>query len=118
MGPKMFNVSAVTGVLSSADGKVVQKFAKKEYGDSLGPKDQRSVLYGFEPSEETSLGSYKLEFKIFYNNREKDQFVDTVFSETKELVHAAPRCTPVRTRACRRPLPRGRVAHPIESRDQ
>ena len=103
LGPKMFNVSAITGVLSSADGKEVQKFAKREYGDSLGPRDQRFVLYGFTPSEETALGAYKLEFKIFYNNREKDQFVDTVFSESKELVRAA-------TGAGRVARPRRRVA--------
>jgi len=90
LGPKMFNVSAITGMLLSTDGKVVQKFAKKEYGDSLGPREQRSVLFGFMPHEETPLGAYKLEFKIFYNNRDKDQFVDTVYSETAELVPTPP----------------------------
>jgi len=86
LGPKMFNVSAASGTLSSEDGKVLQQFAKQQYGDPLGPREQRSVLFGFTPSEETSPGTYKLEFKIFYNNRDNDQFVDTVFNETVELV--------------------------------
>jgi len=90
LGSKMFNVSAVTGTLSGADGKVLQKFAKQQYGDALGPKEQRSVRFGFEPDEETAPGQYKLEFQIFYNNRDKDQFVETVFSETAELVPKPP----------------------------
>lgn len=92
LGPKMFNVSAASGTLSSEDGKVLQQFAKQQYGDPLGPREQRSVLFGFTPSEETSPGTYKLEFKIFYNNRDNDQFVDTVFNETVELVRSTPNC--------------------------
>lgn len=89
-GPKMFNVSAVTGSLLSTEGAEVQKFAKKEYGDPLGPREQRSVLFGFHPNEETPLGAYKLEFKVYYNNRDKDQFVDTVYAEAAELVAKPP----------------------------
>jgi len=89
MGPKMFNVSSMSGTLS-LDGQLVTKFPAKVYGDPLGPTEQRSVRYGFTPSEETAPGAYALEVKIFYNNREKDQFVDTVFSETVELVPKPP----------------------------
>lgn len=121
LGPKMFNVSAITGTLSSAGGQVLQQFHKREYGDPLGPREQRSVLYGFTPSEETSPGLYKLDFKIFYNNRDKDQFVDTAFSETAELarlpvthacfvMHA---CGPVCVRAGRSSKP-SYIPSPIE----
>jgi len=90
LGPKMFNVSAITGTLSSTEGAELQKFAKKEYGDALGPREQRSVLFAFTPKEETPPGQYKLDFKVFYNNRDKDQFVDVAFSETVELVPKPP----------------------------
>jgi len=75
-GAKMFNVSAMSATLSSAEGKVVQKFAKHEYGDSMGPREQRSVRFEFTPSEETPLGQYTLDWKVFYNDKNKDQFVD------------------------------------------
>jgi len=90
LGGKMFNVSAFSGVLLDASGKEVQKLTKRQYGEPLGPREQRSFRFGFTPKEETPPGQYKLVFSVFYNNRDKDQFNDTVYEEAAELVPAPP----------------------------
>jgi len=85
MGPKMFHVSSISGSMTSADGTEVAAFAARKYGDSLGPREQRSILFNFTLPEETPLTDYNFEFKTFYHNKDKDAFVDTVFSEMRAL---------------------------------
>ena len=89
-GRKMFNVSKIMGSLQDGDGKEIQKLPTRVYGEPLGPLEQRSFLFGFTPDEKTPTGQYKLSLQILYNNRDKDQFNDTVFDEAIELVCAQP----------------------------
>jgi len=90
LGGKMFNVSAFSGSLQDSSGKEVQKLTKRIYGEPLGPREQRSFRFGFTPDETTPPGEYKLVFSVFYNNRDKDQFNDTVYDEPAVLVPAPP----------------------------
>ena len=48
-GGKMFNVSKIEGSLQQLDGKVLQKLKKYEFGEPLGPREQRSYRYPFSP---------------------------------------------------------------------
>jgi len=88
LGGKMFNVSSISGSLQGTDGKELQKLTRRSYGESLGPREQRSFRFGFCPDEKIPPGKYRLKFTVLYNNREKDQFNDTVFDEIRELVPA------------------------------
>lgn len=90
LGGKMFNVSAVDCRLDTADGALAQKLKRQQYGEPLGPREQRSFRFGFAPDAETALGEHKLVCHVYYNNREKDQFLSEVFNDTVTLVPAPP----------------------------
>jgi hypothetical protein len=89
-GGKMFNVSAIEGVLENEDGVTLQKFKRWEYGEPLGPREQRSFRYPFKIDGEIAPGSYKMGFKVYYNNRDKDPFLSEVYNETTELIPEPP----------------------------
>jgi len=89
-GAKMFNVSYVQGQLLDASGKVFLNLPKFEYGQPLGPLEQRSFRFPITLDEETPLGEYTLVGKIFYALRDKTPFVSVVCNETVELVPPLP----------------------------
>lgn len=90
-GAKMFNVSHVEGRLLDAAGKLVTRLPRFEYGQPLGPLEQRSFRYPVELDAEMALGEYKLVAKIFYNTRDKEPFMSLVLdSEPVELVPPLP----------------------------
>jgi hypothetical protein len=89
LGGKMFNVTSIDGyVADAATGEKVKGFAKQQYGEPLGPREQRSFQYLFTPDGELKTGSYRLVFKAYFQNRDKDRFLDVVYNETAELVPA------------------------------
>ena len=71
LGSKMFNVSAVDCRLDTADGALAQKLKRQQYGENLGPREQRSFRYPFVPSKKLSPGEYQMTFSVFYANRDK-----------------------------------------------
>lgn len=87
-GSKMFNVTKITGVVQDLSGKELFKLKKHEYGEPLGPRQQRSFRYPFVPNAELTPGKYLLAFTASYTNREKDIFQHLVCNETTELVLA------------------------------
>ena len=89
-GSKMFNVSHVVGWLLDADGKLALKLPRTEYGQALGPLEQRSLRIPLALDSEMAIGDYTLAIKLFYNTRDKENFVSNVLNETVELVHPPP----------------------------
>jgi len=89
-GAKMFNVSHVEGRLLDANGKLATRLPRFEYGQSLGPLEQRSFRYPVTLDAEMALGEYKLIAKIYYNTRDKEPFVSPVVEEMVELVPPLP----------------------------
>lgn len=87
----MFNVTKINGVLSDVlTGKVVANFTRRMYGDSLGPREQRSFRYSFVPSKKLLPGEYGMTFSAHYSNRDKEPFATLVYNETKLLVAGPP----------------------------
>lgn len=89
-GNKMFNVSAIEAKLLTLGGKFVAKLDRTEYGQPLGPFEQRSFRYPLPISAEMPLGQYTLIARAFYNTRDKEPFVSVVYNETTELVPPPP----------------------------
>jgi len=89
-GAKNFNVSAIEGQLLTTGGKLVRRLERYEYGQSLGPHEQRSFRYPLPISAEMPLGQYTLIARAFYNTRDKEPFVSVVYNETTELVPPLP----------------------------
>lgn len=89
-GSKMFNVSRVEGKLLTGDGKLVVKLPSFEYGQPLGPREQRSFRFPIVLEEEAKLGEFTLTTSIYYNSREKDPFLAEVCKETVEVVPPLP----------------------------
>ena len=91
LGPKMFNVTKINGVVSDVKtGKSLANFTRRMYGEPLGPREQRSFRYPFAPSKKLSPGEYQLSFSIFYANRDKTPFASVVYNEKNVLVRAPP----------------------------
>lgn len=89
-GVKMFNVSHIEAQLLTATGKQVLKLDRYEYGQPLGPREQRSFRYPLVIDAETPLGEYTLVARAYYNTRDKEPFVSVVYNETNELVPPPP----------------------------
>merc|ERR1719353_1639405 len=91
LGSKMFNVTKINGQLSDVrTGTAVANFTRRMYGDSLGPREQRSFRYPFVPSRKLSPGEYRVVFSAFYSNRNKEPFSTVVYNETNVLVPGPP----------------------------
>ena len=100
LGPKMFNVTKINGIVSDVkSGKALANFTRRMYGDPLGPREQRSFRYPFVPNKKLSPGEYQMTFSVFYANRDKEGFSTEVYSGKQVLVRASPRL------ACPRALP-------------
>ena len=92
LGPKMFNVTKINGVVSDVkSGKALANFTRRMYGDPLGPREQRSFRYPFVPSKKLSPGEYQMTFSVFYANRDKQPFSTVVYNEKNVLVRHSPR---------------------------
>ena len=89
-GAKMFNVSHVAGQLLDASGKLAMTLDRFEYGQSLGPMEQRSFRFPLTFDAEMALGEYTLIAKVYYNTRDKEPYVSLVCKETVELVPPLP----------------------------
>lgn len=89
-GSKMFNITHIEGKLLNAEGKQVIKLGRYDYGQSVGPREQRSFRYPMTLSEEAPLGEYTLIARAYYTSREKDPFVSVVYNETTTLVPPLP----------------------------
>jgi hypothetical protein len=89
-GNKMFNVSHVEGRLLDAAGALAFALPRFEYGQPLGPHEQRSFRFPITLDKEAALGEYSLDAKVYYNTRDKEPFVSTVLNETVELVPPLP----------------------------
>ena len=86
-GSSMFNVSHIEGELMDAEGKtIVLSLGKTEYGQSLGPREQRSFRFPMPLDAEQKLGDYTLVARAFYNKRDKSPFVSAVVNDSVELV--------------------------------
>jgi len=105
LGPKMFNVTKINGIVSDVkSGKALANFTRRMYGDPLGPREQRSFRYPFVPNKKLSPGEYQMTFSIFYANRDKEGFSTEVYSGKQVLVRASPRLAcPVRSAPCALP---------------
>jgi len=90
IGSKMFNVSHVTGKLTTASGKTARELKLYEYGQQLGPREQRSFRYPLPIDAETPLGEYTFVAQAFYNTKDKQPYVSVVYNETIELVPPLP----------------------------
>lgn len=90
LGPKMFNVTKINGIVSDVkSGKALANFTRRMYGDPLGPREQRSFRYPFVPNKKLSPGEYQMTFSIFYANRDKEGFSTEVYSG-KQVLAAGP----------------------------
>lgn len=90
LGGKMYNVTYVDGYMEEvATAKRLGKFRRQPYGESLGPREQRSFRYLFVPPASIKPGEYRLVFGIHYQNRDNAKFVDIVFNETAALIPAS-----------------------------
>ena len=90
-GSSMFNVSHIEGELMDAEGKtIVLSLGKTEYGQSLGPREQRSFRFPMPLDAEQKLGDYTLVARAFYNKRDKSPFVSAVVNDSVELVPPLP----------------------------
>lgn len=88
-GARMFNVSHMEAQLLDAAGAAL-KLPRVEYGQPLGPHEQRSFRYPIFLDKEAALGEYTLVSQIYYNTRDKEPFVSLVCNETVELVPPLP----------------------------
>lgn len=87
LGPKMFNVTKVNGIVSDVQtGKALANFTRRMYGDPLGPREQRSFRFPFIPSKKLMPGKYRMAFSAYYNNREQEPYATVVYNETSVLV--------------------------------
>jgi hypothetical protein len=90
-GPKMFNVSFATAkLLVVGSGATAVELEPAEFGQSLGPHEQRSFRFPLNVSEETILGEYNLVSMIYYNTRDKEQYLSLAINETVEVVPPLP----------------------------
>lgn len=89
-GAKMFNISHIEGRLLDAEGALKLALPRYEYGQPLGPLEQRSFRFPINLSDEMALGEYTLDAKIYYNTRDKEPYVSPALSEAVELVPALP----------------------------
>lgn len=90
LGPKMFNVTKINGIVSDVkSGKALANFTRRMYGDPLGPREQRSFRYPFVPNKKLSPGEYQMTFSVFYANRDKEGFSTEVYSGKQVLVRAS-----------------------------
>lgn len=89
-GAKMFNMSHVDVQLLSADGKVYKELGRYEYGQPLGPREQRSFRYPMELDADTKLGEYTMVALAYYNDKQKSPFFSEVVKEPVTLVPALP----------------------------
>ena len=71
-------------------GKLVLALPRFEYGQSLGPLEQRSFRFPIDLDAEMALGELTLVSKIYYNTRDKTPFVSLVCNEAVELVPPLP----------------------------
>jgi len=91
LGPKMFNVTKINGIVSDVkSGKALANFTRRMYGDPLGPREQRSFRYPFVPNKKLSPGEYQMTFSVFYANRDKEGFSTEVYSGKQVLVAGPP----------------------------
>mmetsp|Transcript_2906 Transcript_2906/g.4941 ORF Transcript_2906/g.4941 Transcript_2906/m.4941 type:complete len:256 (-) Transcript_2906:561-1328(-) len=89
MGSLMYNVTYIDGYLQDpATKKRLEKFARKNYGEPLAPREQRSFHYAFSPKAELKTGiEARLVFTAHYlSKREGEQYLDVVYNETIELI--------------------------------
>ena len=115
LGPKMFNVTKINGIVSDVkSGKALANFTRRMYGDPLGPREQRSFRYPFVPNKKLSPGEYQMTFSVFYANRDKEGFSTEGYSGKQVLVRASPRLACPRALLC--PRPASRPALPARSR--
>ncbi|KOO21140.1 hypothetical protein Ctob_001834 [Chrysochromulina tobinii] len=89
-GNKMFNMSHIVVKLRTSDGTLYKDLGRFEYGQPLGPREQRSFRYPLELDAEETLGTYKLEATAYYNDKEKYPFLNVVVNQSFELVPARP----------------------------
>jgi hypothetical protein len=91
LGPKMFNVTKINGIVSDVkSGKALANFTRRMYGDPLAPREQRSFRYPFVPSKKLSPGEYQMTFSVFYADREKQPFSTVVYKDKNVLVPGPP----------------------------
>jgi len=90
IGSKTFNVSHITGKLTTATGKTARELKLYEYGQQLGSREQRSFRYPLPIDAETPLGEYTFVAQVFYNTKDKMPYVAVVYNETIELVPPLP----------------------------
>ena len=90
-GSTMFNVTHIEAELMDADGKqILLNFGKYDYGQSLGPREQRSFRFPMPLDKEQALGDYTLVARAYYMSRTKDPFVSVVVNDLAELVPPLP----------------------------
>ena len=90
-GSTMFNVTHIEAELMDADGKqILLTFGKYDYGQSLGPREQRSFRFPMPLDKEQALGDYTLVARAYYMSRTKDPFVSVVVNDIAELVPPLP----------------------------
>ncbi len=58
------------GELYNGD-KLVARLPPFEYGESLGPREQRSFRYPMQVEADVPLGEYTLTCRTYYNTRDK-----------------------------------------------
>ena len=88
----MFNVTHIEGELQDAkgSGEVLISLGRTDYGQSLGPKEQRSFRFPMALGAEEKLGEYTLVARVYYMNREKEPFVTLAVNDGAELVPPLP----------------------------
>ena len=66
MGSKMFNVTHIEGELQDAkgSGEVLISLGRTDYGQSLGPKEQRSFRFPMALGAEEKLGVSNLDVNL------------------------------------------------------
>jgi hypothetical protein len=89
-GSKMFNVSRIEARLTATSGGRTVKLDTYEYGQSLGPNEQRSFRFPMPLDRETPLGEYTLVASCYYNTRDKEPFVSEVVNEAITLTPEPP----------------------------
>jgi len=89
-GNKMFNMSHIEAKLQRPDGSTYKELGRYEYGQPLGPHEQRSFRYPIELDAEASLGQYTLVANAFYADKAKSPFVNLVVNDAVELVPTPP----------------------------
>lgn len=90
-GSTMFNVSHIEGKLTTSTGKTVKELPRYEYGQNLGPREQRSFRFPVPIDAEMPLGEYTLVAQAYYStHKKKEPFVSAVLNEPIELVPPLP----------------------------